>query len=273
MAKTIVTHKNPHVDDVAAIWIFLRFIPAWANAKMVFVHADSKQRMRDTRDKIHIGVGHGAFDEHKGNTKDSATTLVWKWGKKNRKYALSTIETRALKELVHYINDEDHGLLFAQQAREFMIGSVFTYLPSVTKQGSRGSLQFGLKYLDAVFSGLKEKHALLADWRKRKEFTTKWGRGVAITTKVSSKVVARVAYAKGFTLFVYRNPVSKYTSIKAQNNSRVNLTRAYNAVKKLEPKSEWYLHHSKKMLICGSDVAANLYLSSAPLSTLISYLR
>ncbi len=271
--KQLVTHQNPHLDDVAAIWYLQRFVPAWKNAKVKFVPADSKKPLKDTKSVVHIGVGHGQFDEHKGNKADSATTLVWKWMKKQRSVKLTAVQKRALAELADYVNQEDHGLLYADEQREYMIGSVFTYLPQVTKKGSRGSLDFGLKYLDAVYLGLVQKHGLLKDWSKRKEFKTPWGRGVAIQTKASSKVLARVAYSRGFNLFVYKNPQTKYASIKAHNDSKVNLTKAYAAVKDMEPKAEWYLHHSKKMLICGSDVAANLFLSKMSLAKLIALVK
>ncbi len=266
----LVTHHNPHLDDVAAIWILKRFLPKWKNARTSFIHADTGTKQKDTASRLYIGVGQGQFDEHKGDKEDSATTLVWKYCKKQKACKVSTVQRRALEELTDYVNDEDHGLLFEQKNREFMIGSVFSYLPEVTEKGSKGTVDFGLLYLDAVFAGLVQKHILMNDWKRRKEFKTRWGKGVAVTTRVSSQVVARVAYSKGYTLFVYRNTKSKYTSIKAKNTSRVNLTKAYKAVKELEPKAEWYFHHSKKMLICGSDVAANMYLSKLKVKDVIA---
>ncbi|MAG11316.1 MAG: hypothetical protein CMI52_00715, partial [Parcubacteria group bacterium] len=54
--------------------------------------------------------------------------------------------------------------------------------------------------------------------------------------------------------------------------AKVNLTQAYKKASKLEPEAEWYLHHSKRMLICGSDVAENKKLSKMSLEKLISLL-
>ncbi len=44
-------------------------------------------------------------------------------------------------------------------------------------------------------------------------------------------------------------------------------------MKKIEPQAEWYLHHSKKMLICGSDVAANVYLSKVRIRDLVALIE
>lgn len=273
-AKTIVTHKNPHLDDVAAIWLLKRCLTKWEKAALDFVAADDRNTaMQDTDDRLHIGVGRGMFDEHKGDKNDSATTLVWKYCKKLNGKQFKPYEKRAMDELVAYVNEEDHGMLFEQQHREFMIGSVFTYLPSVTEHGSEGSVAFGSLYLDAVYQGLLEKQLLLADWKKAKSFRTRWGKGIAIETHVSSKVVARVAYSEGYTLFVYRNKRTGYLSVKARNDSRVDLTALYQYLKKEEPQAQWYLHHSKKMLICGSDVAVNTFLSNHTPGELVALLR
>lgn len=272
--KTIVTHKNPHLDDVAAIWILQRCIPQWKKARLQFIAADHVgHALTDTRDMLHIGVGRGMFDEHKGNTKDSATSLVWKYCKKQKSCKLTKQQKLAMDEIVQYVNDEDHGLYFELPHREFMIGSVFTYLPTVTQEGSEGATAFGLSFLEAVFLGLTEKYILMGDWRKRIEFDTPWGKGVGVRTTVSSKVVARVAYSTGYELFVYKNERAGYLSVKAKNNSKVDLSAAYKALKDKEPRAEWYLHHSKKMLICGSDVANNTFLSKRSIQDLIKLIE
>ncbi len=271
--RTIITHKSPHLDDITGIWLLKRLLPKWSEARVRFITADMKKKAKNTSEKVYVGVAQTEFDEHKGNLKDSATTLVWKFCKKQRECKLSALEKRAMQELVEYVDDEDHGLYFVKDNREFMIGAVLTYMSDSDSKGSGAAVKFGMDYLDGVFAGLKEKQILVRDWARRKEFKTKWGRGVAVSTKVSSKVLARVAYSKGYKLFIYRNLKSKYTSIKAQNKSRVDLTSAYNKVKEIETKAEWYLHHSKKMLICGSDVAANLYLSKLPLKKIIDLVK
>lgn len=274
MPKLFVTHKNPHLDDVAAIWVLRRALPVWKRARVEFVAADASYTRKDTADRIAIGVGRGQFDEHKGDRADSATTLVWKYCKKQPECVLKTPEERrAMDALVAYVNEEDHGMLFASPTREFMIGSVFTYLGRVTGEGSEGALQFGEQYLAGVYEGLLEKEWCMRDWKKRKEFNTPWGKGVSVTTTVSSKVVARIAYEQDYVLFVYSNPATHYLSIKSRNDSRVDLSGVATAVRSLEPDADWYLHHSYKMLICGSDVSANRALSSLSSAQLVALLQ
>ena len=126
-----------------------------------------------------------------------------------------------------------------------------------------------MKALDGIFITVREKQVLLRDWKKRTSFKTKWGRGVAIKTSVSSQQVAQLSMQKGYVLFAVVNPENGYRYIKsAVRKAKVNLTQAFKKAAKQEPNAEWYLHHSKRMLICGSDVAENKKLSKLSLRQL-----
>ena len=37
--KTLVTHINPHLDDIAAIWLFKKYHPDFKDAKIEFISA------------------------------------------------------------------------------------------------------------------------------------------------------------------------------------------------------------------------------------------
>lgn len=265
---SIITHNAPHLDEIAAVWLLHRFVTRWSRARVTFVASNTFKPPESRVDVMMIGVGRGEFDEHKGNMRDCAATLVYKHLQKEKKLKLNPLQQAALNELFAYVNDDDHGAHIALPHAEFSIGSVNAYL-TASGMSSAHLLSFGETYLDAVFAALMEKHTLVRDWRNAKKCKTRWGGGVGIETEVNPKVVLRRAAQQGAVVVAVVNPRTKFRSIRSLPETNVDLMSAYTVVKKLEPKAEWYLHHSKRMLICGSDVAANIYLSKIPLRALI----
>ena len=84
--KTLITHINPHLDDISAIWLFKRSLRAGAlkrfdrefsEASIEFINASRDAALKDeSKDKIYFGTGGGEFDEHKGDLEDCAASLV-----------------------------------------------------------------------------------------------------------------------------------------------------------------------------------------------------
>lgn len=264
----LATHQNPHLDDIAALWLLQRFHPRWKKAAWKFFPANTL-RDNDLHDKkiTFVGIGRGQFDEHKGDLADCAASLVFKFLLKEKDVKFSAVDKTALQELVAFVNAEDHAANLATPNMEFSLPAAILAMAG-NKRPSKETMRFGLEYLDAIFSWLKDKQVLLADWKKAKKIKTPWGTGMAIETTISSRIVMRQAALEKLVLAVTVNPKNNFRTIRARPDSRVDLTAAYKIVKKLEPQAEWYLHHSKKMLLCGSDVAANVYLSKIPLIAL-----
>lgn len=271
--KTIVTHQNPHLDEITCIWLVKRFLKNWDTCSVRYMPTNPKGGTVAAPDKnpntMYIGVGRGKFDEHKGNVEDSATTLVYKFLIREKKIKLSKIQSTALAELVAYINDEDHGRHITQPSAEFTMGSVNAFLPRVGYK-SAAILNFGFIYLDGVFECLVEKAQLAEDWKKAVFIKTVAGPAVALQTTVNAKSVLRKATHEGIQIAVVLNPKNKFRSVRAIPESTIDLTEAFERAHTAEPRAEWYLHHSKKMLICGSDVAENITLSKMSLEKLIS---
>lgn len=271
--KAIVTHQNPHIDEVACIWMVKRFLKSWDSCAVKYVATNPKGGAVKAPDKspdvMYIGVGRGKFDEHKGNLEDSATTLVHKFLTREKKIKLSKVQQGALEELVSYINDEDHGKLITNEFAEFSVASANAYLPRVGYK-SAAILNFGMVYLDGVFECLIEKHLLAQDWKRAKMVSTKWGKAVALSTTVNAKSILRHAVKEGIEIAIILNPKNKFRSIRAIPACAIDLTAAFELAHAAEPKAEWYLHHGKKMLICGSDVAENFTLSRMTLDKLIA---
>lgn len=66
--KNLVTHLRPHLDDVCALWLLRRYLPEAKDAEIGFVATNERGGdVHDSADTVHIGVGRGMFDEHKGD--------------------------------------------------------------------------------------------------------------------------------------------------------------------------------------------------------------
>src|SRR5687768_15877049 len=97
--KTLITHINPHLDDISAIWLFKKFNPEFKDAQIEFINASREEALKnETEDRIYFGTGGGKFDEHKGDLEDCAASLVWKDIKSSPLKPGDEIELQALDD-------------------------------------------------------------------------------------------------------------------------------------------------------------------------------
>ena len=57
MEKILITHTNPHLDDIFAIWLFKKFNPDFKDAKVEFISASRDAASDQSEDKIYFGTG------------------------------------------------------------------------------------------------------------------------------------------------------------------------------------------------------------------------
>lgn len=253
MAKTLVTHINPHLDDIAAIWLFKKFHSEFEKAKVEFLSAGKSNELAgtETEDKIYFGIGKGRFDEHKGDLEDCAATLVWK-DIKNKKHApKDEVELAALEELVEWIRLVDLGRTPIQQYDEFTLPAFIR--PYDGKVGSsREAVDLGSKILDRILEVLKNKHKSLKDWEGRIEFKNRFGRSFAVE---SDSINRSFCKAQGIgELFVIYSPQKKAVEYFTPS-FEIDLEPIYQKAKELDPAGSWFLHHSHHMVLCGSGSA------------------
>jgi hypothetical protein len=67
--STIVTHKNPHLDDIFAVWLLKKFggdkFPNIKRARVEFVGGLSRDFSSEKYPtRLFVGIGNGQFDEH-----------------------------------------------------------------------------------------------------------------------------------------------------------------------------------------------------------------
>ncbi|MBI2451403.1 MAG: hypothetical protein HYV52_03700 [Parcubacteria group bacterium] len=267
MPKILVTHINPHLDDIAAFWLFQRFHPDFQDAELKFLsqhHSPTWENkpVDSDLDVIHLGVGRGMFDEHRGLPDESTTSLVWKWLKEKKLGPQEEILEKAIDKFVEQVRLEDTGH-FIQ--REFSLPSVISGLNIFFRDSIKTSKTI-FPILDGLVEFLKTEVILDQDWPKRIEFETAWGKGVALE---SQSRPYDYGYHRGFEIVISLNPVNGWRSIRAKGPSNIDLTPVYGKLKEIDLKTDWYFHHSKKMIINGGDVAPEVKVSRLSLSELI----
>ncbi len=248
--KKLITHINPHLDDILAIWLFKKFNLKFADANLEFISASrDAAKEKESEDVIFFGTGGGKFDEHKEGSKESAGSLVWKQIRSQAKVK-NELEEKALDELVEWNTLVDTGKAPAHEFGPFSLQAYIRPLDS-SPESSKKAVELGSEILDRILEVLKRKYQSLKDWEKRVEFGTSLGKGVA----VKSETVDR-AFCKAQTgdIFLIYDP--KYSSVQYFTPSfEIDLEPIYRKVKKLDPEADWFLHQSHHMVICGSGSA------------------
>lgn len=265
-----MTHRQPHLDDICGMWMIRRYVSGFGDAEYDFIGANTPhEQAPDTEDRIHVGVGRGRFDEHKGDTDECATTLVFKWIKEQAD--MPEKELLALRRIADWVFAEDTGRHFGIEHREFTVSPILLGHYYVTKQDSKAVVELGMTMLDAVLDAYKDLVRLDSDWEGRTEFDSAYGKAVAL--KTSARGVANYAYRKGFELAVFVNKGATYHNIRASAASGIDLTPTHEKLAEADPGAAWYFHHSKKMLICGSDKAPGTTPSRLSLGELTELLK
>lgn len=248
--KILVTHINPHLDDIAAIWLFRKFVPEFKDAELEFVSSNKVETgVEDSEDKVYLGVGRGQFDEHKGDVNDCATSLVAKFLKEEGLYFKDPIESSALDELVEYVRLDDTGKLPVGEYAEFSVPAFIRPMDN-SSGSSEKAVILGEQILERILKILIQKHKALKDWEKRVEVKTPLGKLIAIESENVSRAFCKKT--GGADLFLMVDPVEK--SVQYYSDE-LDLEPIYKKVKALDKEADWFLHQSHHMVICGGGAA------------------
>lgn len=262
--KTIVTHVRPHIDDLSGMWLIHRYMPGWKGARLAFLPATAPDPMR--RDMIFVGMGRGRFDEHKGDIGESAASLTWR---AVRSKVRNATERAALDRLIAWVRDEDQSL---HDSPDPELGPSALLYYHFLRHGRRSSAlaAFGFELLENALAAYTARVRLERDWRRRRDFSTPWGPGAALRTREPG--ADAYAYRRGYALVALVRPDTGYRQLRAAPRSRVNFSEAYRRVLCRDPRADWFLHHSRKLLLSGSDVSPGLRVSRLRLRDLVALL-
>src|SRR3990167_8729748 len=99
--KTLITHINPHLDDIFGIWLLKKYDPKYADFAVDFISATHNGK-EETEEKVFVGTGGGKFDEHKEGLNTCAGSLVFDYLKTEGLLPKGEIEIKALEEMVKW---------------------------------------------------------------------------------------------------------------------------------------------------------------------------
>lgn len=278
--KKIITHINPDLDAVAAVWIIKRFLPGWKEAEVEFVEATADGEKIPGVDSepevLYVDVGRGKLDHHQTNDYLSATRLCWDYVLEQRQHqSLKETEKEAGERLVEIVtqidNAKDLNWEEAGEARYYFYLHILIDGLRGLGESDQQVLEFGFRALDSAFLTLKNKIRAEEDLKKGAEFQTPWGKAIALES--ANKRVLWEGEIEGFVLVVKKNPENGAIQIYARPDSKVNLTAAYQKFKKMDPLADWFLHASGKLLLNESSVNPNMRPTKLSLDQIIKVLK
>ncbi len=269
--KTLVTHLIPHLDDIAALWLLVRFDPSCRKAPLKFVET-SPEGVKLAKGEIGVGIGRGIYDEHKGDKKDSAVSLVWK-DLKRKGRTPKGLRGAALAELVDFVRRGDMGEFIGKEGPGIATATALRALAKLPGESSKSAALVGFRLLDAELVLYEERAKIDAALARGKKFMTKWGRGVGLSVEAVPGMVSGRIAELGYAMVVLHYPKTGFLHVRATPGTKVDLSKLAKLVMKEEPEARWYLHHSKKMLLQGDWVAPIMTRSKYRVADIIRLLR
>jgi hypothetical protein len=267
---TLVTHLFPHRDDVAGLWLLQRFDPKYRDVNLMFVPTGSNVRLDSKH--VGIGTGRGLYDEHKGDVNDSAASLVWKDLKK-KKLLPKGLKGEALAELIESVRHGDLGWGIGQPNHFRNDTKILQTIAGLPGQDSITATRWGYTLMDALLALYMERTTAIRAIQRGIKFQTQWGRGIAIKSEVLPGMASTISAELGYALVALEHPSHRYLHVRSNPNTKTNLTRLYNEVRKIDGDSAWYLHHSKRLLIHGDLVAPTDLRSKLKLKDLVKLIK
>lgn len=246
----LITHINPHLDDIFAIWLLKKYDPKYADFEVDFISASHDKAHEETEDRVFVGTGGGKFDEHKEGLNSCAGSLVFDYLKAENLLHNDGLEVKALEAMVGWNLSIDTGTIPIEAYDEFSVPA-FVRSKDSKKESSLDDVELGSRILERILEVAKRTQQSLGDWENRVEFETKFGKSYA----VKSDTVDRPFCKKiGGDLFLLVSP--KYNGVQFFTPSHeIDLSPIYEKVKQLDPEADWFLHQSHHMVLCGSSAA------------------
>ncbi len=272
--KTIVTHLGPDLDAITSVWIVRTFWAGWEEANVAFVPAGTTLEKRPADDNpeiLHVDTGFGAFDHHQTNEDICASTLVYEQAKKSRG------ADDALARLVQVVNDVDHfrEVFFPNPTADFWDFGLVAEIDGwrlLYPDDPRKVVELGMHALDGIYKMLQNKVWAEKELKeKAAEFSTVWGKGIAVET--TNDEVVHLAQKMGYKLVVRKDPKKSYLRIKAFPDDAIDLEPLYAKLKADEPDATWFLHASHHMVLNGSAKNPDMKPSKRPLAEIIDVIK
>lgn len=318
--KIVVTHTAPDLDAITSVWLLKKFLPGWEDAQVEFVPAgthregSSPERLIEPIEVLgkesilHVDTGLGPLDHHQtSDLSVCAASLTWEFVKvqsfgraqdKNSEFRVRSTQRindkmQAIERMVKVVVLYDHfqEVFFENSVGDYHEFSFYGIIEGIKLQKAgddHAILGLGMTCLDALLHNFENRV-----WAEKeiaengKEFTTKWGKGIAFET-INDDVI-KLSQKMGYMVVVRKDPRKGYVRIKARptekiessklkvengkQQTEVDLTDVYNKLKALDPEATWFLHISKKMLLNGTAKNPKMIPSKLSLDDIIQVLK
>ncbi|HKZ35442.1 MAG TPA: hypothetical protein VJ242_01895 [Patescibacteria group bacterium] len=254
--KTLVTHIFPDLDAITSLWLFDRYDDDFESANLQFVPAGSTfegKAVDSDPDIVHVDTGLGRFDHHHTDERTCAAKLIFEHLLTSKK--IKSKDVPALKRLTELVVQIDQFEDFfwpepANDRYDLGINQILDHLKLSGRLNDKELVYQGFSLLDALLAGLKFKVKAEEEIKAGIEFTSPWGKSLGVETRISA--INKLAQKLGFALVVRKEPGTGFVSLKSQPKPELDLTSAYEALKKADPKADWYFHPSKHIILNGS---------------------
>ena len=260
--QTIVGHLHPDLDCLAAIWMLrrwggmqdatLRFVPAGETLDGHPADADPLV--------VHVDTGGGRFDHHRTNDHTlSAAELV--------RRAVAA-DDAVLVRMIRHVTEIDHAQINVTpifNVNDLIAGYHILYVAQPELVVTAMMSNF-----DAWYAQEARQLRLDAAFGQRVEFDTPWGLGIAMESDDGGS--SRLAYSAGAVLYAYRDGKGNM-GIAARSRAQVDLTQVLRDLKRIDAQADWFLHPSKRMLLCGTPKSPPRVPSKLSLEELVGVLR
>ena len=257
---TIITHPYPDVDSCTGVWLYchLRNIPI-SKVTLSF----NREVCIAGDDHICIDTGGGIYDHHDSNDYTCATNLV--------ALDLGIGDDRMLIEIVDFALRADNGKLTKDDTNIFSLVALIDGLNSIFQNDYEKVVRTYCIAMDAYYASGTRKYTSDSILKNGIRFTTKKGQGIACVS--TSSQVAWEAHRRGFAIYVYVDPSTGYSGFTTSPDYDVSFTNLYRAIVKEEPDADWFLHSSKRLLLCGSKKAPTNHLTKMNLEQLVRFVE
>ena len=239
---------------------------------------------------IHVDTGLGPLDHHQtASDKVCAASLTWEFVRiQNSEFRIQNDKWRdkaqAIDRIVKVVVDTDHFKeVFWEDTmadyHEFSVVAILDGLKLLIPNQDEYYVDFVSSCLDAILHEFENRI-----WAEKEiaengqKFETRFGKGIGFETINDS--VIKLAQKMGYVVVVRKDPRKGYVRVKAMPSRKrlvsqrlasssnlkdqklnakrytldagVDLTLAYEKLKKMDPTATWFLHIGKKMLLNGS---------------------
>lgn len=265
MSKTLITHINPHLDDILAIWLFKKYHPNFADSAIEFISASHDKADDENEERVFVGTGGGKFDEHKEGLNTCAGTLVYEYLKDEGHIPEDEKTRKAMLRLIEWNQLVDTGKAPSSEFDEFSVQSFIRTKDSLSETSLK-SVELGREVLDRILEVLKKKEQSKLDWEKAVDFESKFGKGYAVTSETVDREFCR---EQDGDLYLMVDPKNQGVQFFSPDK---DISEIYEKVKEKDPEASWFLHQSHHMVICGSSSAPDSKPTKLSMEELINVL-